>query len=347
MTLRLLFAVCALAVAGSAWAEPYLAVRNGMKCSGCHVNPTGGGMRNPYGNLYAQTQLPARPAQLDADPWTGILHSLVAIGGDARADWRRDEVPGAGSASDADLREARLYLQLNAIPNRLSVHVDQHVAPNDPDNRELYARYSGEGGRWYVKAGRMYLPYGFRLEDDLTYVRQVAGINMTTPDHAVEVGLESARWSTQFVAADDGDQLGLRAAHVTSKWRAGLSLNRRDTPLGDRLMVGVFGGLRTGPVVWLGELDRIDDDSVLSGAVPVVMLLEADWEPRRGHNLKFGFETYDPDTAADTQTRLSLVWEYTPVRFVQLRVGHRRYDGDAGIGFLNRRLLFTEVHGFF
>ena len=41
-------------------AEPAFAVRTGYRCSQCHVNRSGGGMRTAFGSLYTQTILPAR-----------------------------------------------------------------------------------------------------------------------------------------------------------------------------------------------------------------------------------------------------------------------------------------------
>ena len=60
-------AVCmlaALGLAASASAEPRFALREGLACSACHVNRTGGGMRTPFGVAWAQTHCPrgARPA---------------------------------------------------------------------------------------------------------------------------------------------------------------------------------------------------------------------------------------------------------------------------------------------
>src|SRR5215471_14824108 len=72
-TLLLLGTLAALAASGRATAEPYLAVEAGLKCAQCHVNPTGGGKRTAFGELYARNQISARTVTLDpnAKPWTG------------------------------------------------------------------------------------------------------------------------------------------------------------------------------------------------------------------------------------------------------------------------------------
>ena len=77
-------------------------------------------------------------------------------------------------------------------------------------------------------------------------------------------------------------------------------------------------------------------------------LIEANWKPRKGHNLKLTAERYDPDrdAPADRQSRLSLVWEYTPLPFVQLRAGLRQYDDDAGVAIQNQRQVFLQLHGY-
>lgn len=346
-------------VFGTAHAEPWIAVKEGMKCAACHVNASGGGMRNAYGNTYAQMQLAATSlAGSDSPRWNGSVNEFVAFGGNLRANARQLDVPGQETQSAFELDEARVYLQFSPVPGRVDIYFDQRIAPGSSTNQEAYARLWSSERDWYLKAGRMYLPYGLRIEDDAAFIRTVPGINFTTPDSGVELGWESARWTAQFALSngsaggpetDNGKQASLRLEHVRAAWRMGASANINDTDAGTRTMHNLFAGVRTGPVSWLGEVDFIVDDAAGTPDQRVA-LLEANWHVRRGHNLKFTTEFLEPDLDGidiDEQYRHSIFWEYFPFKFTQVRMGVRRYDGDPGIDIQNRTLVVLQVHGFF
>jgi hypothetical protein len=199
-----------MSLTGAANAEPYLAAQMGLKCAQCHVNPTGGGMRTVFGNTFAQTQLAAKRLGGEDDMWTGQVMKFLSVGGNARANYIYTDVPNQDNANDFAVEEARVYLDFGVIPNRLSVYIDQRLAPDNSTNLEANIRYWITENSLYVKAGRMYLPFGYRFEDDNAFVRQLSGINMQAPDEGVEVGFETGSWS----AGDGQRQAGHRANRV-------------------------------------------------------------------------------------------------------------------------------------
>jgi hypothetical protein len=348
------------ALADKVLAEPYLAVYKGMQCSGCHSHPAGGGKRSEYGNVFAQTELPAeRIGAADADLWTGEIGKWLSAGADVRAGYEHVDVPNAGESSQFSVNRGSVYLEATVIPDRLSLYVDQQFAPGSSINREAYVRLNSASRRFHLAAGQFFLPYGLRLQDDTAFVRQVTGVNFFNPDRGVQLGYEAGPWSTQLtisngggggVETDTGKQLSGVAHFVRQLWRAGASFAFNDADAGDRQMQNVFFGLRTGQVAWLVEADLITDD-LPSGVEQdaIAGLLEANWRFRQGHNLKASYEYFDPDDDADEdhQVRWSLVWEYTPVQFLQGRVGVRLYDGIPQVDLQNRDVYFAEIHGFF
>ena len=115
-------------------------------------------------------------------------------------------------------------------------------------------------------------------------------------------------------------------------------------------MIGAFAGLRTGPITWLGAVDRVSDEvSATQTQHAIASLLEANWMYQKGHNLKVSYDVLDPDddVAGNRIVRYSLVWEYTPMQFLQGRIGIRQYDGPGNTGFQSRETAFVELHGFF
>jgi hypothetical protein len=358
-SLRVAAGLVLLACAAGASAEPYLAAQMGLKCVQCHVNPTGGGMRSVFGNTFAQTQMAAKRLGAEEDLWTGQVMKFLAVGGNARANWNFSDVPDAGSSNDFAVEEARAYFDFGVIPNRLSIYVDQRFAPGNATNLEANVRYWLRENEIYVKAGRMYQPFGYRLEDDNTFVRSLSGINMQAPDEGFEVGFEKGSWSTQLAFSngtggapegDEGKQVAARTEYVQSAWRVGVSALSNHTDAGDRIGAGLFGAWRAGPVTLLGEVDWFDDDSIGAGGRQLMAsLAEANWKLSQGHNLKLVFEWFEPneDVEEDEQTRGSVVYEWSPIQFVQIRAGVRVYDGIPQNDLQNRRQAFLQLHGFF
>jgi hypothetical protein len=355
------FAALLLAAASRSEAEPYIAVEMGLKCSQCHVNPTGGGMRNAYGEVYAQTLLPMEHLGSASDVWTGSLNAFLGLGGDMRYDATVNQVRGQPSMNEFQMEQTRVYLDASVIPDRLLVYADEQVAPGGAINREAYVLYWGAGHDWYVKAGQMYLPFGFRLQDQTALVQQVSGINMTTPDSGAEVGYLKGPWDAQLDASNgtaggpvvsDGKQYTGNVSFVQPWWRFGVSLDENNSAAdGRRTAYGVYAGLKTGPVAWLAEVDAVVDHTVQPSNRSAAGLLEADWLIMRGNNLKITAEEESPDLEVGVrrngEMRWSAVYELTPVQFLQLRAGLRYLDGIPQDDEEHTKQWFFEVHGFF
>ena len=349
--------ILAAALPSRAAAEPYLAIQQGYKCAACHVNPSGGGLRNDFGIVFAENVLPARGLPADAPVWTGKIGDFLRLGADLRASWSRTDVPHQSVQQDSSLDQLRVYGNVDVIPARLGLYVDEALAPGNADTLEAYVRYSDPNRGWYVKGGQFYLPFGWRLQDNSAFVRTVSGVSMTTPDNGIEIGLELPQWSAQLdltngaanAGSGSGYQVTGQVAWVRPMGRLGGAATFVDSDAGNRSVVGLFAGLRTGPVAWLGEADYVQDEGFPEGKRSMAVALgEMDWAFSRGQNLKLTAELFDPDRniSEDQKTRWSVLYELTPLPFVQLRAGLRVHDGIPQNDLDNRRLFFIELHGF-
>lgn len=348
--------MCALATT-RAFAEPYIAVQQGLACAQCHVNPTGGGARNALGNAMAQSQLAARPLPEGAPAWNGSFNPWVAAGADLRAaaNWQR--TAGSSARSNLGFEQLRAYLAVSVIPEHLVFYVDEQLAPDNAVNREAWVLYRTSSSHGYAKAGRMYLPFGLRLQDQQAYTRQLAGINMDTPDNALELGWQQGRWEAQLAisgglagGSSDGNglQYGLQLTRVVNRWRLGVGLDRNDNAAARSRSAALFGGLRTGPLAWLAEVDLVQAArSTASDAQFAAALIECNWRLAPGFNLKLTEEWLDPDRHRpdDRQQRHSAVLEYTPVPYLQFRAGARGTSA-AQDAVATTRLAFVELHAY-
>jgi hypothetical protein len=349
-------ALAAVAWSARADAEPYIAVQQGLACGQCHVNPTGGGLRSVVGNAIAQGVLPAHHVDTGDLVWTGELNKFLAMGADYRAAATWTNASAAHSAFNTE--QARVYLAISPIPDRVLLYIDEKVAPDAAVNREAWALYRFGADRWYLKAGHMTLAYGLRLQDQQAFIRQIAGINMDTPDNGMELGYRAGAWDAQLAVSngtaggaesDNGKQYTGQVVRIQDRWRIGAGANYNDSSAQRSTAACLFGGLRTGPVTWLAEADAVNTQP--SGQAQqhlAAALLEADWLVQRGANLKLTAELLDPDRhrSGNLQTRFSVVAEYTPMQYLQLRLGARWLD-DHSQQYQAVNQAFLEVHAYF
>lgn len=335
-------------------AEPYLAIRTGLKCSQCHVNRTGGGARNAFGSAWAQTELPMRTVGVRSRSLT----DWVAIGFDLRAvaslvAREPDNAPPPRTA--VEINEAQVQVEARVISNILAFYLDETVGPDRAVAREAFALVEWRPLNGYAKAGKFLLPYGLRLWDDAAFIRSQTGFTYQTPDIGFEVGIEPGPLSLALAVSNgnqgsvenDADKMvTASAALVYPRVRVGASGSRNSAPGSRTEIVGGFGGFTLGQrLVVLGEADWIL--STFAGQPDrdqFVAYVEGDLLLSKGWNAKVTYGYHDPnlDLAEDQRVRMRFGLEAFPVSFVQLSAFYNFNDNAGAPDDLD--VVSLEVH---
>src|SRR5262249_55274632 len=188
-------------------------------------------------------------------PFTGKIIDQLSVGTDVRVTQRSTKLPGSERFTETDPTHAQVYLDFRPFGDRLNLYVDERVAPNEASTREAYALLWFANRSLYVKAGRLFVPFGLRIEDDSAFIRQFTGANFNLSDDGVEGGLEMGPWSAQLavtktthagnvgIGGNGGDLVNASVTYVQPGWRLGgsVSVDRRGSAA--RNMQSVFGGL--------------------------------------------------------------------------------------------------------
>lgn len=337
-------------------AEPYLAIRTGQKCMACHVNPAGGGKRTKFGRIYGQTILPSKSS---TDLLIDDVNKYLDMGADLRSSMSYDKLVEADDQLAFTTDRATLYVEARLVPQRVTFYLDERFAPG-ASNREAWLMYQTSDRKSFLKAGNFYLPYGLRIEDDTAFIREATGVSFNNADNGIMLGHDAGPWSARVsltngtnggAETNTAKQISARAAYIKHTWRVGASANSNDaTDSVSRNMFNVFGGLQHFGIDWLAEIDWISDASPdFDRRNQYLGFLEANKEIVKGQNLKATIEWLDPDfdISENQQTRTSLVWEYTPLPLIQLRVGARMRDGIPQNPAQNTDSVFAQLHVWF
>lgn len=343
-----------------ALAEPYLSIHTALPCQSCHVNPTGGGMRNDYGRRYGNIDLVTEKGN-NMFPDIGKLTEFLSIGGNYRTAFQQFETPDITTkTSGFEIQSGQLYLHAKTGLHDLSLYIDQKVAPDRSITREFFLLKYFQNGH-YLKAGKMIPFLGFKLEDDTAYVRQISGFNFNTHDSGIEYGIvtDSAiyRMALNTGNSDSSNQDGkyrkiLGAEYYLDNWRLGATYSVNPGIESDTDTLALFAGYRWNDWSFLTELTYISDDSNTTNVFnrkQLATIFEVNWKFQPGHNLKFTGEIYDPDRSisGDHQVRHSLVYELTPISHIQYRMGMRLKETPPEFVAQELKQYFAQLHFYF
>ncbi len=181
------------------YSYPKFAAYTGEKCQSCHVNPTGGGMRNPYGVKYSKDKLFFK--FLEKQNKTTEINTQITKGISMGADMRMifiDDQTGDGSPNFNTFFQMQGDLYVNAQVNKYislmiapGLYIPNTYGPNPlPIKYEIYGMISNLPAGLYLKAGRFIPNFGIKIPEHRAYNRNFN--DLYTPyasDAGIEVGI--------------------------------------------------------------------------------------------------------------------------------------------------------------
>jgi len=300
-----------LLTVATADAEPRFAALYGQDCTLCHVNPTGGGMRNLYASQYLVPEELARP--VGADDELGTLNPELTPGLTVGADLRTLLYQREGGDGSTFSMQGDLYVHAQPI-RQVGIYLEQGQSRAG----EIFGTAHVLPADGWVKAGRFIADHGWRFADHQMFTRRYLydpggtddpGIHYASGFEAgVAPGILTVTGSVQEVARGLpdprlGDNYAYRGLLQKSfgglRLGAGGSVVRRRTLDGHARAAGGFWYVGVGPVTWLGEVDETRQE----GRLGLLAAHEVAWRFARGWEVIGSYSHQDPDRAEKNGAR--------------------------------------------
>ena len=181
-------ATLVLGVATQALATPAFAIREGAQCRKCHVNPSGGGMRNRYGRyVYGPTTLAAGYLGAGTNTLDLDVSDTLSFGADARMAYIDQRPEDAVDVSTFLQMQADLYIAAKPADG-LTLYYDRgsYGSFEAYGLYELDLRASKLSG--YAKVGRYMPTFGLRLPNHRIFIREEIGFGPRDKGVGLEAG---------------------------------------------------------------------------------------------------------------------------------------------------------------
>ncbi|MGE5812165.1 MAG: hypothetical protein ACM339_11725 [Ignavibacteria bacterium] len=346
---------------GEDFALPRFALRMNAQCSECHVNPTGGNMRNRGGWSYGRNVLPmASPRDYKM---SNMIGENISLGLDFRTQFlysgernKTDFQKMAGSIyANVDLSEdINIFARYDFIQEIWEGYGVARILPN----------------RGYIKAGAFSPNYGLRIDDHTAYTRagdfgllfsQGASQGLIFLPQYTEIGLEAGLYFSDFAlltisaGKPNSDPRTITFPFDKQNTDPSYTANLQFTPqvgdemglmfggsftnfknsLNDFSNVNIFGGYAgfgIGGFTILGEFD-VAKDYLDIDSTSTALMIEGAYQIIKGLEAVLRYDRFDPfsDLETDAVSRLIIGFEVFPYSFIEIRPQYRLQMEDPSV----------------
>jgi|GEM_PF-3850774 len=250
----------------------FFAAKEGTRCGTCHLNPTGGMLRTQVGLDYAQNDHSFQENGEESQSKLNFsLGENLQMGSDMRFLYTyKDtvEFPGYRSRSSFFTMQGSLYLAANLGKNLSLFYNNDFGYPSTAVNSELWGMLRNLPYDGYFKVGRFRVPYGIRLDDHTSFIKDSLGFGTHSEDNGIEIGFTPATLFA-YVSVTNGEDhytpfdrntykaVSASGGIITRYFSLGGSyyFNRIAPAYQDKWRAAAFGSFSYSKFILLGELD--------------------------------------------------------------------------------------------
>ena len=252
---------------------PSYSIEEGSGCINCHVNPTGGGMRNDYGsNIYSLDELSIRKwIKNNEKEFDGFIKDNIQIGGEFRI-----------QSYDGQKESSIFPMQIDLYSN-IEFNNDVSIFMKYGSEIELYVLLDNLFKSDWIKIGKTMSNYGLRLDDHTSFIRGGNSSKTYVSSGLVDEGLifDYAGSYEDPNLIEIGAKIN-KNINLTSSVSTGiLDHNKENITISvsyknkigfgsvlfgtsfmkedDLKMIGLFGGISKGKLTFSCEIDRVNN----------------------------------------------------------------------------------------
>ena len=352
----------------SLMALPRFSVEEGSSCLSCHVNPTGGGMRNDYGSsVYNLDELTLRKWISNGDEnWDGFVTDHIQIGGE----FRIQSFDGNVSRATFPM-QAEIYTKVD-INKNADFYLEASLGGQR--NYEYFVLFDNLPNKSWIKIGQTSPNYGLMIDDHTSFIKSGNKNQLVSNNRDLDIGFRklfdpmvskpliveagtrlldhfyfTASLSQPLVNSnhEDEDLLNFTGSinYIKSFGKQSIMFGSSILEENNISLIGIYGGFNTSPLVFTFEADWADNlleenkNSFASYSQLVI-------KPIQGLHLiaKYDYFDHDYDFSTGSITRYSYGLELYPLNMLEVKIQLRNYDS-SNLNFSNEYLL--QIHTWF